>query len=281
MNRIHAPRNRLPFLRHLGRAPARRLRDDERGALPVFEAIVAGMLVLTAILFLTAVGRPSPAAGESGIDLGQNAADTLAILRDRDDTQHATDPDLYPHRLAEIVERAMVGDTTDAKTFLDSIVPTGTRYLLRLDNGVEPLVLLPTGSGPSLTPRAAQAAAVLVTPDWNANGKPSDNPGLQTIRPGQVIPAGHAASQDYSQPEFLVGPHGSTLMPDGTAWRLHWDAQSGGVPPDAPYGVWRWCDQADCVGGSGVLSAFKVVHPSGAESDYPVYGVQLVVWLAA
>lgn len=273
---------RVPMLRHLSR---RSLRRDEAGALPVFEAIIAGMLVLTAILFLTAIGRPGPGGGQSGIDLAQNAADTLGILRDRDDTLEDTDPDAYPDRLTEIVDLAMQGDTADAEEFLDEIVPLGTRYLLRLDNGVEPLVLLPHGSGPALTPRAAQAASVLVMPDWTAHGAmtatvPDE---ADAIGPGQTIPMGHAA--EASDLSYLYGPNGRLSKPDGTSWQAHWNSaqHDGTVPPDVPYGVWRGCSDLGC--GSGTVAYFKVVHPSWTanvdDADFPLYGVQLVVWLAA
>lgn len=267
---------RVPLLRHL--APRSGLRDEE-GALPVFEAIIAGMLVLTAILFLTAIGRPAPASGQSGIDLGQNAADTLGILRDRD----ADDPVTYPDRLSEIVDLAVRGDTSDAEGFLDEIVPLGTRYLLRLDNGVEPLVLLPHGSGPALTPRAAQAASVLVIPDWTANGALSAVTS-SAIQPGQEIPAGHPARLVSTTHSYLVAPTGSTTMPDGTSWQAHWSqaeytSPQRVVPPDVPYGVWKACQSSAC--NAGEVELFKVVGPSGTEAEYPVYGVQLVVWLAA
>lgn len=262
---------RVPMLRHLSR---RSLRRDEAGALPVFEAIIAGMLVLTAILFLTAIGRPAPSSGQSGIDLGQNAADTLGILRDRD----ADNPLLYPDRLSEIVHLAMQGDTQDAEEFLDEVVPLGTRYLLRLDNGVEPLVLLPHGSGPALTPRAAQAASVLVVPDWTTYGSLADEPSA-ALRPGQEIPSGHPAD-GLGGYDALYSPSGSLVMPDGaTPWKTYWSsaANAGTVPTDVPYGVWKACG-ADC---STSSMTFKVVGPSGTEADYPIYGVQLVVWLAA
>ena len=265
---------RLPLLRHLSR---RSLSRDEAGALPVFEAIIAGMLVLTAILFLSAIGRPGPGGGQSGIDLAQNAADTLRILRDRD----AENPGLYPDRLTEIVSQAMLGNTADAETFLDEIVPLGTRYLLRLDNGVQPLVLLPDGSGPALTPRAAQAASVLVLPDWTANGV--DPVASEPLRPGQEIPAGHPALLVSSTHSYLVAPTGSTSMPDGTSWQSHWSSADHSnprvVPPDVPYGVWMACgDATDC---DSTKELFRIVGPSGIEADYPLYGVQLVVWLAA
>ncbi len=270
----------LPFIRHLAPGKSeqpRRIADDESGALPVFEAIIAGMMILTAILFLTAIGRPAPATGQGGIDLGQNAADTLSILRDRD----ADAPLTYPDRLTEVVELAMTGDTADAKEFLDEIVPIGTRYLLRLDNGVEPLILLPHGSGPELNPRAAQAASVLVIPDWVDNGLPSTVLPTSALSPADVIPNGHAAdSVNAGGTAHLFAPNGAEVMPDGTPWLTYWLSAEyvGTVPPNVPYGVWKACPEP-CLAGSETL--FKIYTTDRTEAAYPMYGVQLVVWLAA
>src|SRR5687767_2213173 len=63
---------------------ADRLGDDDRGAFLVFEAVMSAVLIFTAILFFTGVGRPTDAAEPGGIDLGQNAADILAILKSRE-----------------------------------------------------------------------------------------------------------------------------------------------------------------------------------------------------
>ncbi len=268
---------RVPLLRHAcpGSARTRSLHADENATMAVFEAIIAGMMILTAILFLTAIGRPTPASGQGGIDLGQNAADTLSILRDRD----ADLPGTYPDRLTEIVELAMAGNTADAEDFLDEIVPLGTRYLVRLDNGISPLILFPHGSGPDLTPRAARAASVLVIPNWVDNGLPSTVLDAAALAPAQVIPSGHAAEiVSDAGTAHLFGPNGVETKPDGTSWLAHWQnaENTGTVPADVPYGVWKACPEP-----CDTSTKFKITPPDGTDAAYPMYGVQLVVWLAA
>src|SRR5687767_2555861 len=75
---MEPPRRRSqPWLR------VRRFGDDDRGSFMVLEAILVALLVLTAILFLTSVQRPSTGTDQGGLDLAQVSADTLSILRVR------------------------------------------------------------------------------------------------------------------------------------------------------------------------------------------------------
>lgn len=230
------------------------MNDD--GAVHVFEAVITGMLVITAILFMTALSKPESSEAGSGVDLARLADDTLQILQTRPADACVT----CDNRLEEIVEAAVSGDES-AHEFIQDVLPTGTRYLLRLDNGFAPLTLLPSGSGPTTQPRNAEAAEVFLAMDWNAHtGATIDD----VLHPGQAF--------DKTGWTIVEGPMGGNQAPGGESWLSLWLAEPG-VPAWAPYGVW------EVNGGSTNV----LVVPEGIANEpvYPVYGIQLVVWVGA
>src|SRR5688572_11526763 len=117
----------------------RRLGDDERGSFMVLEAILVALLVLTAILFITSVQRPSTGADQGGLDLGQVAADTLSILQVRSFNGDAFDTwitdlaqgDSATGCLATAPTEVACPTATAIDDFLGEVLPTGTRYSLR------------------------------------------------------------------------------------------------------------------------------------------------------
>lgn len=263
---------------------------DDEGTIHVVEAVLAGVIILTAVLFLTSTSAPSPSAAQSGIDLERTSADTLRILHTRPaadscDADPVPDP-CYTSRLEEIVSHAMgyglegadlaameqdqENKKAEAEAFLRQVIPVGNRFLLRLDNGEEPLDLLPTGSGVAVTPRAAKAAETFMVPQWQAlAGDTECDSQLPDTEPATVyVPGG--VGPGVADGAFLEAPTGSEVAPDGGNWTVWWREQQlddGEVPLTAPYGWWRL--DGTCVFVGGV---------DGAVTDFPVYGVQLVVW---
>lgn len=244
---------------------------NDEGSIHVMEAILAGIVILSAVLFFTGITSPSPAEAQSGIDLEAVAADTLGILVDRPADCDGDDPDppgsctrFYDNRLEEMVDHAMQGDD-EGKGFLDSVIPVGNRWLLRLDNGEEPLVLLPQESGVRTTPRAAKAAEVFLVPDWQEH---VGNTPFETVSPGEEF--------DWSAWDIEEGPNGAVAV-DGGTWDAWWNAEADPaerIPSAAPYGIWKLTD-ASCATAPCYIS---VALPDGTATDRPLYGVQLVVW---
>ena len=58
------------------------MKDDD-GVIHVFEALLVGVLILTAILFMTALSGPTQSESSGGLDLARISADTLVILESR------------------------------------------------------------------------------------------------------------------------------------------------------------------------------------------------------
>ena len=286
---------------------SRRLRADEGGAFPIFEAVIVAVLIITTIIFFTSLQRPTTATDTGGIDLGRLAADTLVVVRTREFTATACTPDVVDATLEEWVNRTMTPTTaTDScmadaiEDFLDEVLPPGTSFQLRLDNGVEPLLLVPFGA--EEPPRAAHAAEVYFAPRWRANWVlPAVNATLEQVVPGMEVPAELAVATTFVEPSTLTcieAPNGSDRAPDGQTWLQHWqgaqatDPVTGDplvpsvdvVPAYAPYGVWVGYTgtQTAAAGCEDTLaSRLRVGLPDGTQSDWAVYGLQLVVWFGA
>ena len=233
---------------------ARRLRADEDGAFPIFEAVIVAVLIITTIIFFTSLQRPTTATDAGGLDLGRLAADTLVVLRTREFTAAACGE--VDATVDEWVDRVMTPESaTDScmadavAEFLDEVLPPGTNFQLRLDNGVEPLRLVPFGAEDP--PRAAHAAQVYLDPRWRANAvTDAAAAGLELVSPGQTIPdpaAGLPVASSFvraSAVTCIEAPNGSARAPDGATWLSHWlTAVAEGttadvVPGYAPYGTW-------------------------------------------
>lgn len=263
-----------------------RWQRDEQGALQVVEALLAGTIILTAVLFVTTTGAPSPSAAESGIELAGLAKDTMELMiNDRPNANVAggawdTHP-TYAHSLEEAVSLAMGTLSTDAadhaarnlptETYLDQVLPVGVRYQLRLDNGIEPLQLLPADTSFRNQPRAAKAAETFIAPPWQANAD------VGCTITGTYYPGGPGPTLLLAN--ALEAPNGATIGPGGDTWSVWWDNNDADanantiVPYSAPFGVW----EID----SGAGACFRITLPDGTATDHPVYGVQMVVWPVA
>jgi hypothetical protein len=253
--------------------------QDEEGAFPVFEAVLVAILILGAIVFVSLTASPSQEESAGGISMGRVASDTLAILQVRS----AAD-DQYSSALEEIIALAMQGNTAQAEGFLREVLPRGTNFEMRLDNGVTPLGLLPYGRTASL--RAADGDAVLMVSNWNhAPGSlASTNPYLA---PGDALLDADGGPLNLAGCTDLVAPTGSPVGPGEVPWITRWDEwRDGGdwsIPAWAPYGWWA---PDGCA-----VPPFRVVHPGCTVTNHadaetvplcnvarPVYGVQLLVW---
>lgn len=267
-----------------------RLPRDDNAAFPVLEAILVAVLILTTILFFTSLQRPTTATDEGGIDLGRLAADTLDILQTKEFT--TTGACLAAADLETWVTAVLNGQecaANELEKFLGEVLPPGTQFLVRLDNGVEPLVLVPYGSTDS--PRAARAEATYITPLWLANvnktGSQSVFPGQQLVYDnGTLIPGAPSNATAFKAGVFpcIASPTGSATGPDGSAWAVWWQANATHVPADLPYGAWAGYPGIDAEGectGTLTPTYLFIGLPDGTRTDYPVYGLQLVVWFGA
>lgn len=250
------------------------LRGDERAAFPVLEAILVAVLILTTILFFTSLQRPTTATDEGGIDLGRLASDTLGILQTKEFTRSGCPALATAKGLEEWVGASLDGTecvSDEVESFLSEVLPPGTQFLVRLDNGVEPLVLVPYGSDE--TPRAARAAETYLMPIWTAH---ADEVPAAAGFPGQEVPLA-GTLRDFTLAAActtVVSPTGSQLGPGGRTWTAIWQEEPGRVPSNAPFGTWKaTCGGTDRFVGVGL--------PDGTLTDYPVYGLQLVVWFGA
>ncbi len=265
---------------------------DEDGSIHVIEALLAGMIILTAVLFMAATTAPSPAEGQSGIDLAKVSADTLRVLQQRPpetdlvpNAETSSGLRAYPSRLDEIVDEAIKGhaDAAANEALVRELVPAGNRYQLRIDNGVDHLILLPLGGGFTAQPRAAKAAETFVVPMWQDNGLTGAACAGKAVTEnlGPYHPGGAAQLPfTVTGAATLTGPTGMSQLLAGTTWADWWVAEGveNGLPADrvpraALYGWWIYND-----GGAGGDQCFFVGLPDGTTSQYPSYGIQLVVW---
>ncbi len=258
---------------------------DDDGSIHVIEALLAGMIILTAVLFMTATTAPSPAEGQSGLDLAKVSADTLRVLQQRPaetaiapnaDPSNAARP--YPSRLDEIVDEVLRGDDLAAnEALVRELVPAGNRFQLRIDNGVDHLVLLPTTADFTAQPRAAKAAETFIVPRWQDNalsGAPCASEPI-TKNGGPYAPGGKKLlGFAIVAGDTLRAPNGETTLLDGRTWEAWWNAeiaQNGqpatAVPRAALYGWWQ--HNGEC---------FFIGSPDGTATTFPTYGIQLVVW---
>lgn len=252
---------------------------DEEAAFPVLEAVLVAILILSTVLFFTSLQRPTTATDEGGIDLNRLAADTLAILRTKTFATCQGTLGLEQWVGATLNGTECVAD--DVEAFIQEVLPPGSQFLVRLDNGIEPLVLVPYGSDEA--PRAARAAGTYVTPTWSAHARKL---GAQAVFPGQELSAtanGNATALATSPSILCIqGPSGSSIGPGGATWLSHWQPSPATtparVPSDLPFGGWAGYTAANC---SGTPTRVFVGLPDGTKTDHPVFGLQLVVWFGA
>lgn len=246
----------------------------------MLEAILVALLVLTAILFVTSLQRPLQSNEAGGVDLARLSAQSLMLLQ----RQSFPDPEDVNSRLAvqEWVNRTMSGDPDVAalvEDYLTKVLPTGTRHSLSLTNGVGTLRLVPT-LDPGL-PRNARAAEVPFFPNWTEFRDEADDVVNATwARPGQAVGAGHPVLLAFTSAtvQCIQSPLGTETGPGGKPWVEYWQAEAGRVPAGIPYGVWAGYTEEDCETGA---SFGRVALSEEFMTDYPIYGLRLVVWFGA
>lgn len=266
---------------------ARPFRADLAGAFPVLEAILVAVLVLTAIIFFTSLQRPTAGSEQGGIDLAKVSADTLSILRSRTFTVGGG-----TQTMTGWVTNVTAGDAATASavdTFLRQVLPSGSRYSLRLDNGVGSLQVLPTGTPER--PFEGRASAITILPNWHTYGNQT---ATLTVTPGQVVLASDASLYPLVDPASTTyrcfkSPSASSTTVDGgdadttaDTWASHWQSalqatspttngkdtsatlgSAQQVPYNLPLGRWQVWGGADCASGATV---YVNVVPPGTRS---------------
>lgn len=248
--------------------------SDDRGVMQVMEAILAALVLFGAILFVTLTSSPVRDTGAPGVNLATLAEDSLDILQRQDGQDDPT-----VDRLEEIVNLAMRGDVDQAELFLQDIVPQGTRYALRLDNGIAPLQLVPTAGAALTTPRDASGAATYMLSNWTrfeGTGPDCDLAPERCFVPGAAEAIDGTTAVDFSNWTLYAPSAASgsdTTGPGGLDWIDIWTANQPGqdvIPPNAPYGAWK-CD--GCTG-----SSIRIVPPDETAVERQAYAVQLLLW---
>ncbi len=266
---------------------------DDEGALHVVEALMAGTIILTAILFLSLTAAPSPSGAITGTDLSSHAVDILAIMSNAPPEENVADGDpetvsTWSSRLEEIMSHGLANEAevTADTDYIDELVGVGNRWQLRLDNGVEPLVVMPYGTD-FAQPRGAKAAERFIAPPWDANrGQCAPLGAIPLLSGSPFYPGGpgpdlSAAGTLTSPIPSTVDPNGARTGPNGVTWISWWrdndpDAVSTNyrVPNAAPYGMW-------VIDEGGIPNCFEIVARNGTNAAVPAYGAQLLVWPSA
>lgn len=260
------------------RGPRPLLRDDDRGSFLVLEAILVALLVLTAILFFTNAQRPSTGGSEGGLDLAQVSADTLQILQQRSFTISS-----QVQTFNGWITNVSRGDATTISTvdtFIKQVLPTGSHYSLRLDNGVSTLQVLPSST--TEVPRNARASELATTPSWKAFRNDTVSATMRVVTPGDVVDATDALVSGTTYRCFEA-PYGYSTAPGSVEWSSRWisavqstapttngkDVTSAlgskqQIPKDVPLGKWKLSSNAAVSGHctSGTITYIDVV-PAG------------------
>lgn len=192
--------------------------------------------------------------------------------------------------LEQWVGRVLDGDAavaTEVQDFLSEAAPAGSRYEVRLNNGVAPLVLLPTTRSGS--PNGAAGAEAPLYPNWRTFATQvttgSGFPGQEVANvAGQLAPYSFTSSATV---QCVKAPDGSSTGPGGATWVSVWKTQAGRIPSTIPLGVWAGYTDAGCtvsatyarVAPASLLPTCGTAPPSGC--NYPIYGLQMVVWFGA
>lgn len=263
---------------------------DDEGALHVVEALMAGTIILTAIIFLSLTAAPSPSGAITGTDLTSHAVDILAIMSNAPPEesvadQAATSVSTWSSRLEEIMSHGLANEAevTADTDYIDELVGVGNRWQLRLDNGVEPLVVMPYGTD-FAQPRGAKAAERFIAPPWGANLDDCVVFSTFPILSGSPFYPG-GPGPDLSGKSWLAAPipsttdpQGARTGPDAVTWLSWWQDRDPDtvstnyrVPNAAPYGWWIVSDGV-------TTNCFEIAARDGTTAAVPAYGAQLLVW---
>jgi hypothetical protein len=253
--------------------------DDEQAAFPVFEAVLVAILIITTIIFFTSLQRPTTSTDQRGIDLGRLASDTLGVLQNKPISGSGC---VQGATFKQWIGSAMNGSRCEAdlvEKFVAEVLPLGTQFQIRFDNGIDHRVLVPFNS--TDVPRAGKAAATHLNPFWltYANITPADR-----VFPGMEVTDGPTNATSFTTPatiQCINSPLGTAGGPGKVSWVSRW--QAGGatprVPTAIPYGVWAGFSGAPDANGNCTYLAVGL--PDGTTTNYGVYAIQLVVWFGA
>lgn len=282
------------------------LREDEAGAIQVFEAVIVAVLILTSVLFFTSLQRPSQSQDSGGIDLGVLASDVLGVLSQRkfDDPGTPTDDNLTlgPAQWVPLVLQGNQTLADDVEDFLRGILGSGMQHKLLLDTGVGQIKLLPPGRDP--TPLAARAAGSFVAFPLDANAAAAAGATTATYPGGPLIFSDGTVPLDCegwtvtAPTNATYDVDGSPVGPGSLSWTTHWqdhcgsgrhdngvDGQDDGdhVPVDVPLGVWT-------VNGGTCAPCYVLVDLPGRSASEALaaagdplrpWGLKLLLWQGA
>ncbi|MEK6986074.1 MAG: hypothetical protein AABX89_06810 [Candidatus Thermoplasmatota archaeon] len=226
---------------------------DERGAIQAFEAVLAAILILSALILFSLVQRPATPAASTGLDLQQVAADALAVLGASGSSA-----------VGDAVANALRNNDTPLRTSFDGSLPSTVRWKASLSNGFGSLTLASSDPGVFSTPRSAQGASVYTTiAGWAGPSGPG-------MTPGSPISFGPTCTG-------LDAPGaGGTTGPGGTSWFSRLGTVPGpyAIPEGFPFGAWTFTGPPTCT------STFNVVLGATTAAT-PIYTLDLVVWTLA
>lgn len=231
-----------------------RFSRDERGAIQAFEAVLAAILILSALILFSLVQRPTTPAASTGLDLQQVAADALAVLGASGSSA-----------VGDAVDAALGNNDVPLRTSFDATLPATLRWRASLSNGFGSLVLASSDAGAFSTPRGAQGASVFTTiPTWAGISGTG-------LTPGSPV-SFDADCTDLHSPRPGAA---DTIGPRGQSWRSLLGTTPGRIPEGLPFGTWTFSTGALCT-----PSSFTVVLDSTTAAT-PIYTLDLVVWTLA
>lgn len=265
--------------------------DEDGGAINVFEAVLAALLIVGALFYWNVLQQPDFEDPGAGAEMDRLAARALeGILADPPGT--ATTLDAWAF---DVLDGANDGSDMDAS--MELLLPPGTVYAVRLNTGAGVIHLAPDGEGDRL-PRAGGSAATFIQVDLQTT--PS---GVMELYPGQAAELdqdllGFSLFCDFGA---IRGPHDapSDPLPHGpvdperhggmTSWSEVWNAADGTVPVGIPYGAWS-IEMLTPPGPLGAVlcpnaatATVVISAPDGSGGALPpsqhiVYALELVVW---
>lgn len=242
-----------------------RLSPDDVAAVQAFEAVLAAIIVLTALVFFALVQRPAAPEVTTGLDLEQSAADALALLRVGSGGANNLQADTL----------AALGGAPDAfKAHLIAALPTGVHWAVSLDNGFGRLRLDASDADVFAQPVNAQGATAYVAFSSTTVWSGADAGGVTNYLPGQTAPA-HGTCTDLDSPATtgtgdVNGP--PTSATSAKSWMQYLTEAGNTIPAGFPFGTWTFRNGAGCTNPS-----FDVVL-GGSTATTPAYAVNLVVW---
>lgn len=260
------------------------MRRNDDAAIPVLEAIIAAVLMLSVVLLASRLPNRDPAAAPAS-SLGATA-DGLAISVAAMEVGGVGATSWDPAEEGWL-DALMRGDSVTAAAAQDNIealLPPDLGYTLRLSNGEGTLDLLPWGRM-AAPPEGSTTGSATVYPNWTGLGTVFTP--LQDYLPGDPLDssAWTCLKAPSQQEPSTLGLAANGLGPSGMDWIDIWHADDAAhVPAHVPFGGYAAytgtvSDPATCAGGT-LVQQLRVLPPGdpGTSDDLWPYTLDLVVW---